>query len=68
MLTSLNNLPPMYQGVLYISAGLMVLMYALGFIEKGITLIIILFACYLIGIGAVRSGLYGKIVTLLHKK
>lgn len=68
MFKAFNNLPDLYQGVVYLFAGLTVLLYALGFIEKGITLVVIIFACYLIAVGAVKSGLYQKMVRMAHKK
>ena len=67
MFKAFNDLPDIYQGIIYIIAGLTVLLYALGFIETGITLIIILFGCYLISIGAVKSGLYNKVTHMVNK-
>src|SRR5687768_2363220 len=67
MLRAFNNLPDFYQGVLYILAGVVVLLYALGILTKGITMVIILFACYLILRGAFKSGLYDKIAQMMHK-
>ncbi len=62
MLNAFEQLPNKYQGILYFGAGSVMLLYALGFIEKGITLIIVLFALYLIGVGCVKSGLYQKMM------
>ena len=40
----------------------------LGIIEKGITLIVVLFAACLIGVGAIKSGLYQRVMNLLGKR
>lgn len=68
MFKAFKNLPEVYQGIIYLFAGLTVLLYALGFIEKGITLVVIVCACYLMCIGAIKSGLYDKIVRMVYKK
>jgi hypothetical protein len=67
MMRSFNNLPDVYQGVIYIIAGLTVLLYALGFIQTGLNLVVILFACCLLFIGVVRSGLYGRLEHMMKK-
>jgi len=67
MLKAFTNLPDLYQGIIYLIAGATVLLYALGFIETGITLIIILFGCFLISMGAVKSGLYKQFTHMIDK-
>ena len=62
-----NNLPDFYQGVIYILAGIIVLLYALGILTKGITMVVVFFSLYLIIRGSVKSGLYDKIRRSLHK-
>ena len=47
---------------------MVMLLYALGIIEKGITLIIVMFAIFLICIGCIKIGLYQRIVNLFRAK
>lgn len=68
MINSFKQLPGRYQGILYFVAGSVMLLYALGIIEKGITIIIILFAIYLISVGCIKSGLYQKVMNSINKK
>ena len=67
MLSTFKNLPDLYQGIIYFLAGAVLFLYALGIIEKGITLIIIIFALCMIGVGAVKMGLYKKGMDTLDK-
>ena len=73
MFEQFQQLPNKYQGMFYFMAGLIMLLYALGIIERGITIIIVLFAVYLISIGCVKIGLYQKAMSTVsqikdHKK
>ena len=69
MFDKFQQLPSRYQGMFYFVAGLVMLLYALGIIERGITIIIVVFAIYLISIGCVKIGLYQKAVnTMSHIK
>ena len=68
MANKFQQLPDKVQGLLYFVAGLIMLLYALGIIEKGITLIVVLFAACLIGVGAMKSGLYQRVMNLLGKR
>ena len=61
----LRQLPLFCQGMIYFTAGMIVLLYALGIIEKGITLIIVVFGIFLICLGLIKLGLYQKIITSL---
>jgi hypothetical protein len=65
MFEQFQQLPNKYQGMFYFMAGLIMLLYALGIIERGITLIIVVFALYLISIGCVKIGLYQKAVNTM---
>jgi len=67
MFDTFNNLPDVYQGMAYIFTGLTLILYALGYIQVGITFVIIFFACYLIFVGAMKSGLYQKIMQAINK-
>jgi hypothetical protein len=68
MNNSLHNLPPMYQGLLYIISGAMILLYALGIIGKSIGFLVIIVALYLIALGCFKLELFKKIGSLIHKK
>lgn len=67
MLESFNQIPDTYQGVLYILTGAIVLLYALGIIEKGITILVIGLALYAILIGCTKLGLVKKASMLLNQ-
>ena len=64
---SFNHLPDRYQGIIYIIFGSIILLYALGIIEKGITLIIVAFALYAITLGCQKLGLL-KLLSSVEKK
>jgi hypothetical protein len=69
MLKSFNQLPDLYQGIAYITAGTIVLLYALGIIQKGISLLIVGLAFYAIFIGLTKLGILQKTYCLLgHTK
>ena len=67
MIHSFRNLPSVYQGIICLLAGVTVLLYAFGFLQKGITFVVVIFACYLIMLGAVKTGIYQKLIGLLHR-
>jgi len=67
MFEQFQQLSSRYQGMFYFVAGLIMLLYALGIIEKGITIIIIVFAVYLISVGAIKVGLYQKAMSVMAK-
>lgn len=68
MIRSFTKLPDQHKGLLYIAAGIVALLYALGFFTKGITIIIVLCALYAIVKGFVKIGLYDKIVHAMNKR
>lgn len=63
---ALNQLPEHYQGIIYILFGAIILLYALGIIEKGITFIIIGLAVLSIITGLKKIGLLRKIFSQDH--
>ena len=67
MFEQFQQLPDRYQGVFYCMAGSIMLLYALGIIERGITLIIVVFAIYLMSIGCIKMGLYQKAMGTLSQ-
>ena len=64
MFERFNRLPDFYQGMVFILAGSIAMLYALGIIQRGITGAIIVFAICMIIVGLAKVGLYKK---LLHK-
>jgi len=61
-----NRLPEGLQGVIYTFIGCVMLLYALGIVQKGITTIVILFALYLILVGCVRLGLDQRLKRIIR--
>ena len=61
MINTFSKLPKVYQGILYILTGTIALLYALGIIEKGITILVIGLALYAIIIGCTKLGLLQNI-------
>lgn len=59
--------PDFYQGIAYMIAGLIILLYALGILGKGVTVAVIVCASVLIAIGCVKIGLYEKILTMFNR-
>lgn len=68
MLRSFSKLPPLHQGLIYMGAGVVAILYALGFFTKGISIIIIVGAFYAIGKGLVTSGIYEKFIHALNRR
>jgi len=69
-INSFNHLPERYQGIIYILFGVIILLYALGIIEKGITIIIVGLALYAIFMGCNKLGLtkyFSKIKNKIEK-
>jgi len=66
MLTTLDRLPDPLHGLLFIAAGVIVVLYALGLIKTGINFLVISFGVYLIVNGIFKSGLYKKIFHRSH--
>ncbi len=63
-----KQLPDKVQGLLYLVAGIVMLLYALGIVEKGINLIVILMAACLMLFGYMKLGIHQKVMHLLAKK
>jgi VIT1/CCC1 family predicted Fe2+/Mn2+ transporter len=67
MFNGFTHWPDFYRGVAYMLAGLTILLYALGIMEKGFTLVVILCASALIAVGCMKTGLYEKCIKILNK-
>jgi hypothetical protein len=61
MFEAFNHLSEGYQGLIYITVGTMVMLYALGIFGKGITVVVVLFSLYLVWVGLMKIGLLRKI-------
>lgn len=68
MLRAFSRLPELHQGLIYMAAGIVAILYALGFFTRGITILIVVFALYAIAKGLVKSGIYDKIVHALNRR
>ena len=67
MINAFSQLPDIYQGILYILTGTIALLYALGIIEKGITILVVGLAMYAIIVGCIKIKIVQKISKLLHQ-
>lgn len=63
-----QKLPDKAQGLLYLVAGIVMLLYALGILEKGINLVVIAAAVCLMLFGYMKLGIHDKVMRLVHKK
>ncbi len=62
-----QKIPQMYQGIISIAGGLILLLHTLGIIKVGLDLILIVAALYMIVCGVIKSGLYNQILLLLKR-
>ena len=63
----IDRLPNGLQGLLYMAAGLIIVLYALGLVQKGINFAVIIGGLFLMTLGYGKSGLGGKISALMHR-
>ena len=63
----MHNLSERTQGIIFIFIGIVLLLHALGIVEKGTNLIIITMAVYLIVIGSIKSGAYQKLMNMMKR-
>lgn len=63
----IDRLPNSLQGLLYMAAGLIITLYALGLVQKGISFAIIIAGLFLMTLGYGKSGLAEKVSSLMHK-
>ncbi len=68
MIKSFSKLPELHQGLIYMAAGVVAILYALGFFTRGITWLIIIGAIYAILKGLMKSGLYDKFVHAINRR
>jgi hypothetical protein len=68
MFRAFSRLPELHQGLIYMAAGCVAILYALGFFTRGITWLIIIFAIYAIIKGLMKSGIYDKIVHAINRR
>jgi len=64
---SFNKLPDGYQGIVYVLFGAIALLYALGIIQKGITLLIVTLALFSITLGCQKLGLFRLFAKREHR-
>ncbi len=63
----MRNLSERTQGIIFIVIGIVLLLHALGIVERGINLIVIAMAIYLIIIGSIKSGVYEKLLRMIKR-
>ena len=70
MFEVLNRFSNPVQAIVYFFSGLIIALYSLGLVGKGINFLVILFALYLMFVGFVKSGLYEKVMHSIsrHKR
>jgi hypothetical protein len=68
----IDRLPNGLQGLLYMLAGLIITLYALGLVQKGISFAIVMAGLFLMTLGYGKSGLGDKVSRMLahfrHKR
>ena len=63
----IDRLPNPLQGLLYMVAGLIMTLYALGLVQKGISFAVIVLGLFLMTLGYGKSGLAEKVSHLMHR-
>ena len=63
----MRNLSERTQGIIFIFIGIVLLLHALGIVERGINLIVIGMAIYLIIIGSIKSGAYETLIRMIKR-
>ena len=67
-MNSFQRLPDKVQGLLYVVAGVVMILYALGLVQKGINFVVILVAAFLMLFGYMKLGIHQKVMRLVHRK
>ncbi|HEX4068703.1 MAG TPA: hypothetical protein VHX42_01270 [Candidatus Babeliales bacterium] len=63
-----QKLPDKLQGLLCVVAGVVMILYALGLVQKGINFVVIVMAACLMFFGYMKLGIHHKVMRLLHHK
>ncbi len=63
----MRNLSERTQGIIFIFIGIVLLLHALGIVARGINLIVIGMAIYLIIIGSIKSGAYETLIRMIKR-
>jgi hypothetical protein len=61
MFNIMDRLPGRMQGLLYMAAGLVMILYALGLVQKGISFAVIILGLFLLSLGYGKTGLDEKV-------
>ncbi|MCL4229151.1 hypothetical protein KJZ61_00480 [Candidatus Dependentiae bacterium] len=64
----LSFLPEIFQGIIIMAAGIILLLHTLGFMEQGLQYLIIGGALYMIALGFIKMGGLEQIRRLTEKK
>lgn len=63
----MRNLSERTQGIIFIFIGIVLLLHAFGIVARGINLIVIGMAIYLIIIGSIKSGAYETLIRMIKR-
>ena len=63
-----SKLSDQNKGIALIGIGALLLLHTFGFVQKGLNLIIILSALFMIGLGLSKLGVLQKIMAYFHKR
>jgi hypothetical protein len=64
----MRNLSEKTQGILFIVIGFVLLLHALGLVQKGLSLIIVAMGVYLVILGFIKSGAYEALKNMKKKE
>ncbi len=63
-----QRLPDKAQGLLCVALGIVMVLYALGLVQKGINLVVIAIAVCLMLFGYMKLGIHQRVMRLVHRK
>ncbi len=63
-----QKLPDKVRGLLCVVLGIVMVLYALGLVQKGINLVVIGMAVCLMLVGYMKLGIHNKVMRLVHRK
>jgi hypothetical protein len=63
-----QRLPDKAQGLLCVALGIVMVLYALGLVQKGINLVVIAMAVCLMLFGYMKLGIHQRVMRLVHRK
>jgi len=67
-MNAFQRLPEKVQGLLCLVLGVVMVLYALGLVQKGINVVVIVIAAALMLFGYMKLGIHRKVMHLIHRK